>query len=156
MATRLRFRFIDRVDLVDRGANPDAHIVLVKRAPEEVPDVGNASAPEADVAKDDEMEAQPLTTGEIVARQAAMEDLCRVKAALCDSIYRIFEHAPLADQPTLLIQSVQEFATFARQAIQQMGATRQTCAVAHRTGHHCQGRPEDQQRPDAQTPGDSA
>lgn len=101
MARKLKKLLIDRVDLVPDGANPDAHILLFKQDGESEP---------------------PLTTGEIVAQQEAMEQLCRLRSALWDSVYSIFEHAPLADQPDLLLQSVQEFAAFARQAIEQMGA----------------------------------
>ena len=35
MATKLKHLKITKVDFVDEGANPDAHIMLFKRKPEE-------------------------------------------------------------------------------------------------------------------------
>lgn len=103
MPTRLRQLLIDQIALVDKGANPDAHVVLYKRADEPPP-------VETPVAKAMDEPAMPK---DILAAREAVESWSRIHAAFMESFYKITEQAEPAEQPALLARAVAEFAELA-------------------------------------------
>lgn len=115
---------IHEVSGVDRAANGRKFLVIKRaEAAATAPPAEDVTPAPSDmpVEKDlSEPAPAPMTTGDIINRTDLMERMHRLKAAFAESTYRIFEQAPVEQQPTLLLQSVQEFVQHARQAIAKM------------------------------------
>lgn len=77
---------VEEVSVVDRGANPGAHVVLVK------------------------MDGAPRTTGQILEGERMRQEADRVLEAFWRSMYEITNEAAPDDMPTLLSASLDEFA----------------------------------------------
>jgi hypothetical protein len=110
MATRLKKLRINRIDLVDKGAAPDARIALYKRAPEPV-------------GKNDEYDHgdyTPQTVEQILAQRDAKEAWWELTGALEMSVRSIMECADPSEAADLLTQTVNEFSTRAKKLLPQM------------------------------------
>lgn len=106
MATRLKQLRINRIDVVDKGAAPDARIVLFKRA---------------DPLSKDEA-GGPRTVNQLLAERAAREQWWDLQRALECSVQEIMEHATPEEQAALLTQTLGEFSAKALALIPQMHA----------------------------------
>lgn len=85
MATRLRKLLIDRVDLVPRGANPDAHIALFKRDAEPGSGtVADMSTKEEDVTKNKDERPDLADVPEAVVKY--LENVEAERTALADRV----------------------------------------------------------------------
>lgn len=103
MPTRLKDLRVDRVDLVDKGANPGAHVVLFKR--------------DATVLKNGDT---PMTTAQVLERDAAYQAWYDLRSAFLRSLDSIMQNAEREQQPALLMTAVQEFAARAQTLIPQL------------------------------------
>ena len=105
MPVKLRQLMIDRVDLVDKGANPDAHIVLFKR----------------DAGKPPVSKGSGQTPDEIMARDEAMEQWHRVFSAFMRSVDSIMLADGDDDRTPMLREAVDQFAAKAKEALSRLG-----------------------------------
>lgn len=126
MATKLKRLVIDRVDLVDRGANPDAHIALFKRAREpdtersdsmEKQDEGwltrvvSAIAKKLGLSDADVAKMEPMTVGQVIDHDKAMDEFWTLKYALSRSLESIMEcDKTMEEKVALMGMAVGEFA----------------------------------------------
>ena len=158
MATKLKHLKITKVDFVDEGANPDAHIMLVKRK-----DGAGADAPAGEPAKEQQKgffkrlaelfeqyadEPMPfMAAGDVskggastfdteLSRGKAMEELWDMHYALADSICSIICDAELdsAAKQAAMEQSVEEFTATIKEAIKSWTAGQPSGFVAKTTG----------------------
>lgn len=108
MATRLKKLRINRVDVVDKGAAPDARIMLYKR--------------HEPVQKDDYEggDYTPQTVNQILAQRDAKEAWWELTGALELSVRSIMECAEPDEAAALLEQTVREFSTAAHKLLPQM------------------------------------
>lgn len=112
MAKRLRKLLINRVDLVPAGANPDAHIMLYKAA----------DSPSVEKQEYDESDHLPLTTEQILQRNALWSQWHPLWDAFTSSVWEVMSccedaahHAPI------LMQSIDQFATKAHDLLSGLG-----------------------------------
>lgn len=105
MAKQLTHLRIDRVDMVDKGANQHAHIVLFKRV-----------EPLAKM----EMMGMARTTAEVLETNARHEAWNKLRWAFMDSLESIAEHAEADVQAGMYLQAVEEFAAAARMVLGDM------------------------------------
>src|SRR5262245_11596498 len=118
MARRLRKLLIDRVDLVPAGANPDAHIVLFKAA--------------TPTHKQDGMDGEPLplTTSQRLQRNQLWQQWQPLWSAFCDSVWAILDCGESAEgHLDLLMTSIDEFATSARDILSGLGLTQKAAPL---------------------------
>jgi hypothetical protein len=107
VATRLRKLKINRVDLVDRGANQYAKIALYKRdEPVTKEDMGH--------------DYTPRTVGQILQEREARDAWYELVAALECSVREITGTASEAEMADLLAQTVEEFSAAAKKLIPQL------------------------------------
>jgi hypothetical protein len=104
MATRLKKLRINRVDVVDKGANQHATIALYKRADA--------------IAKDDmEHDYTPRTVNQILQEREARDQWYELMSVLECSVREIVGSADPQDVPGLLTQTVNEFSAAAKDLI---------------------------------------
>ena len=109
MATRLKKLRINRIDLVDKGAAPDAMIALYKR--------------QEPVQKDDDYDHgdyTPQTVEQILSQRDAKEAWWELTGALEMSVRSIMACADPSEAADLLTQTVNEFSTRARKLLPEM------------------------------------
>lgn len=109
MATRLKKLRINRIDLVDKGAAPDAVIALYKR--------------QEPLEKNDEYEggdSTPQTVEQILSQRDAKEAWWELTGALEMSVRSIMACADPAEAADLLTQTVNEFSSRARKLLPDM------------------------------------
>ena len=113
MATRLKKLRINRVDVVDKGAAPDARIVLFKR--------------HEPVEKNDEYDHgdyTPQTVEQILSQRDAKEAWWELTGALEMSVRSIMACAEPDEAADLLTQTVNEFSTRARKLLPGMAVSK--------------------------------
>jgi hypothetical protein len=103
MSTRLKKLRINRVDVVDKGANQHATIALYKR--------------HEPIAKDDMSDYTPRTVNQILVEREAREQWYELMSVLECSVREIVGSAEPADVPGLLTQTVNEFSAAAKDLI---------------------------------------
>jgi hypothetical protein len=111
--TRLKKLRINRIDLVDRGAAPDARIALYKR--------------QEPLEKNDEYDHgdyTPQTVEAILAQRDAKEAWWELTGALEMSVRSIMECADPSEAADLLTQTVNEFSTRARKLLPGMAVSK--------------------------------
>lgn len=118
MATRLKRLRINRVDVVDKGANSHARVLLWKRAePVTKEDMGH--------------DYTPRTVGQILQDREARDAWYELVAALECSVREITGTASEAEMADLLAQTVEEFSAAAKKLIPQLSVAKAaTDAVA--------------------------
>jgi len=104
MATRLKKLRINRVDCVDKGANPHATIALYKRH-------------EAVTKEDIDHDYTPRTVNQILQEREARDQWYELMSVLECSVREIVGSADPADVPGLLTQTVNEFSAAAKALI---------------------------------------
>lgn len=102
MATRLKKLRINRVDVVDRGANQHATIALYKRQ---------------EPLEKDMDDYRPRTVNQILGEREAREEWYELMNALECSVREIVESADPAAVPGMLTQTVNEFSAAAKDLI---------------------------------------
>lgn len=116
MPTRLKKLRINRVDVVDRGANALAKIALYKR--------------EEGIVKDDYgHEYTPRTVGQVLAEREAKDAWYELLAALECSVREITGAADPAAVPELLTQTVSEFSQAAKDLIPKVSMSKAFAAA---------------------------
>lgn len=116
---------VDEGSLVDKGDNPEAHVVLTKSAPTGV--LAKLKAWAAGVWKQEAGggEDAPKTTSAILAEQEFVDQFADLKSAFMESVASILCSAPTTQTGVMLRVSVDEFAERAKALIDAagMGAT---------------------------------
>lgn len=113
---------IEEGSLVDKGDNPEAHVMLFKRAE------GKKEETVSDEKKKTFFEklkawvgkTEPRTTSEILAEDNFREEFFKARMAFMDSVHSILDGADRDQMGPLLQQSVQEFSSIARELTAQM------------------------------------
>lgn len=117
--TRLKVKRIDRIAFVDKGDNPEAHITILKRAPDE--DKGVVASLKDAFTKLKKAMEDALTFGQARGQQKANEELWRFTDALQMAIRNTLD-SDEANKIALIEQSVDEFAAAMKEAVPQWAA----------------------------------